>query len=75
MPSTQIFRILARGFGVITSLLMWQKQSMILGTVPNLRRLDCNDSNSFSLFQINGDEIESTGDIKYLGAQIDLSLN
>ena len=48
---------------------------MILGTVPNLRRLDSNDSNSFPLFQINGDEIESTGNIKYLGVQIDPSLN
>ena len=48
---------------------------MILGTIPNLRRLDSNDSNSFPLFQINGDEIESTGNIKYLGFQIDPSLN
>ena len=40
-----------------------------------LRRLDSNDSNSFPLFQINGDEIESTGNIKYLGVQIDPSLN
>ena len=48
---------------------------MILGTVPNLRRLDSNDSNSFPLFQINGDEIESTGNTKYLGVQIDPSLN
>ena len=50
-------------------------QSIILGTVPNLRRLDSNDSNSFPLFQINGDEIESTGNIKYLGVKIDPSLN
>ena len=54
---------------------MAKTQSMILGTVPNLRRLDSNDSNSFPLFQINGDEIESTGNIKYLGVQIDPSLN
>ena len=43
--------------------------------VPNLRILDTNDSNSFPLFQINGDEIKSTGNIKYLRVQIDPSLN
>ena len=57
------------------SLNVAKTQSMILGTVPNFRRLDSNDSNSFPLFQINGDEIESTGNIKYLGVQIDPSLN
>ena len=57
------------------SLNVSKTQSMILGTVPNLRRLDCNDSNSFPLFQMNVDEIESTGNIKYLGVQIDPSLN
>ena len=57
------------------SLNVAKTQSMILGTVPNPRRLDSNDSNSFPLFQINGDEIESTGNIKYLGVQIDPSLN
>ena len=57
------------------SLNVAKTQSMILGTVPNLRRLDSNDSNSFPLFQISGDEIESTGNIKYLGVQIDSSLN
>ena len=57
------------------SLYVAKTQSMILGTVPNLRRLDSNDSNSFPLFQINGNEIESTGNIKYLGVQIDPSLN
>ena len=57
------------------SLSVVKTQSMILGTVANLRRLDYNDSNSFPLFQINGDEIESTGNIKYLGVQVDPSLN
>ena len=54
---------------------MAKTQCMILGTVPNLTRLDSNRSNSFPFFQINGDEIESTGNIKYLGVQIDPSLN
>ena len=78
------------------SLNVAKTHSMIVGTVPNLRRLDSNDSNSYqtlvnslpnqtfqqfkqftkpNLFQINGDEIESTCNIKYLGAQIDPSLN
>ena len=54
---------------------MAKTQSMIFGTVPSLRRLDCNDSNSFPFFRINGDEIESTGNMKYLGVQIDPSLS
>ena len=33
------------------------------------------DSNSFPPFQINGDKIDSTGNINYLGVQIDPSLN
>ena len=48
---------------------------MILGTAPKLRKLDCNDSSDFPLFQINGEETGFTGNITYLGVQIDSSLN
>ena len=49
--------------------------SMIFGTEPNIRRLDCDNSNNFPLFQINGETIESTDKIKNLGIKIDPTLN
>ena len=50
-------------------------QSMIFGTEPNLRRIFRDTSTCFPLFQINDDKIESTDNIKYLGINIDPSLN
>ena len=48
--------------------------SMIFGTEPNLRRIYCDSSTSFPLFQINDDKIDSTENIIYLGLKIDPSL-
>ena len=44
-------------------------------TEPTLRKLDCNNSTNFPLIQINGERIESTDNIKYLGMKIDLLLS
>ena len=57
------------------SLNVAKTQSMILGTAPNLKKLDYSDSTNFPLFEINEEKIESTCKIKYLGVQIDPFLN
>ena len=47
---------------------------MIFDTESNLRRLSCVDSTNFPLLQIDDENIESMGNIKYLGMQTDPSL-
>ena len=37
--------------------------------------IDCNYSKNFPFFQINGEKMESEVNFKYLGVQIDASLN
>ena len=73
--STQIFRILLLSFKGINCPLMSQKhRALILGTAPTpitwIAMIQ-----TIPHFQINGEKIESTGNIKYLGVQHDGSIN
>lgn len=76
MQSTQIFRILGRGFREINYVSQCCKNpSHVLSTAPQLKRLHFNDSTNVPFFPMNTEMIEFTCNIKYLGVQIDSSLN